>query len=337
VRVLITGATGLVGLYAAVQCHREGKTVRVLVRDADKFQRCLAPFGMDVCQFEVITGDITDSAVLGTASASCDALIHCAGLFSNRLKDAETLQRVNVEATREVLQCAAAASMDPIVHVSSYLALFPPVARIHSADDPVSQPTAMYAQTKAAAERIARDLQDAGRSVVTVYPGSVQGPFDPTYGIGSQLLEQAIRSGRYLVTEGGRSFTDVRDLAHLLHNLLQPERGARRIMCGGYYLSYEQQRQILERVSGTTIKPQRMPGFLLRALGSLADSISRRTGREFELTREAADVLTRSVPCDDQPGLLDPGYPLVGAEQSFRDLVCWMRDSGRLPVANKPA
>ncbi len=51
----------------------------------------------------------------------------------------------------------------------------------------------MYYNTKAAAERIARKFQASGAPVVTVYPGSVQGPNDPTYGIGSLLLEQAIR------------------------------------------------------------------------------------------------------------------------------------------------
>ncbi|GAB3279724.1 SDR family NAD(P)-dependent oxidoreductase [Parahaliea aestuarii] len=329
-KVLITGATGLVGLFAAVQCLRDRHTVRVLVRDSDKFNRCLAPFDLTVEHFEIAQGDITDAASLTPAMAGCDALIHCAGIFSDRLQDAEKLQNINVDACRDVLNKAVALGMDPVVHVSSYLALFPPAGKVQTADDRVARPKAMYTRTKAAAEQIARDLQDAGKPVVTIYPGSVQGPHDPTFSIGSQLLAQAIRSGRYLVTEGGRSFTDVRDLAHLLSKLLQAGRGPRRIMCGGYYLSYEEQRALLEKVSGRSIKAQSIPGPLLRFMGSSADLISRLSGRQFALTREAAEVLTRSVPCDDQPGLIDPGYPLVGAEQSFRDLVDWMAEAGKL-------
>ncbi|WP_116365900.1 SDR family NAD(P)-dependent oxidoreductase [Parahaliea mediterranea] len=332
-KVLVTGATGLVGLFSAVQCLRDGYSVRVLVRDADKFARCLAPFNVSAGHFDIALGDITEAQTLAPALAGCNALIHCAGIFSDRLQDAERLQRINVQACRDVLEAAAAQGLDPIIHVSSYLALFPPAGKVQTADDRVAQPSSMYARTKAAAEHIARNLQDAGAPLVTVYPGSVQGPHDPTFSIGSQLLADAIRSGRYLVTEGGRSFTDVRDLAHLLSNLLQPGRGARRIMCGGYYLSYDEQRALLERVSGRTIKAQRIPGPLLRLMGSAGDLASRVTGRSFALTREAAEVLTRSVPCDDRPGLADPGYPLVGVEQSFQDLVDWMREAGKLPRA----
>ena len=95
----------------------------------------------------------------------------------------------------------------------------------------------MYARTKAAAERIARDLQEYGAPVVTVYPTSVQGPHDPTYGIGSQLIEEAIRSRRYLAVKGsGRGYTDVRDLAELLARCIEPGLGPRRFMAGGYFL-----------------------------------------------------------------------------------------------------
>jgi dihydroflavonol-4-reductase len=330
VKILVTGATGLIGIHAVNEMLDQGRSVRVLVRDREKLAQCLRPFGKTLAEVEVVSGDILDRGSVDAAVAGCDAAVHCAGLFSNELADRQLLQQVNVTGSDNVLRAALRAGLDPVIHVSSYLALFPPGSDMHRADDPVTEPASMYASTKAAAEKLARGLQAEGAPVVIVYPGSVQGPHDPTFGIGSQLIQQAIKTRRWLVTEGGRGYTDVRDLVQLLDRALVPGLGPRRFMAGGYYLSYAESLQILRSVSGVDIKARNIPGWLLRVMGSAADQISRLTGKTFLMTREAAEVLTRSVPSDDQPALEQLRLTQVGAEASFRDLVQWMRDSKRL-------
>jgi nucleoside-diphosphate-sugar epimerase len=330
-KVLVTGGTGLIGVYTIVSLLDRGHSVRALVRDAEKLARCLQPFDIDPGEVEIAVGDITDRESVEAALSGCDSLIHSAGVFSNKLSDAEWLRSTNVEGTDTVLNCAVDAGLDPVVHVSSYLALFPPRSNPQSADDPVTEPRAMYARTKAAAERIARGLQDRGAPVVTVYPTSVQGPHDPTYGVGSRLIEEAIRSRRCLAVKGtGRGYTDVRDLAQLLARCIQPGLGPRRYMAAGYYLQDDALVKLLSDISGRDIQPIRISGWLIRLLGSLADFVSKLSGKEFQLTREAAEVLSLSVPCDDRPALEELGLELIGVEQSFYDLIQWMVDSGRL-------
>lgn len=329
-KVLVTGGTGLVGVFMIARLLQSGHDVRALVRDRTKLGRCLVPLGASAAAVEQLTGDITNPDTVAAALEGCDALIHCAGIFSDRLQDEALLQQVNVEGTRIVLDQAVAAKLDPVIHVSSYIALFPPAGQVQEADDPVTEPRSMYARTKAAAERIARHHQALGAPVVTVYPGSIQGPHDPTFGIGSQIIARTLQDRRMLVTGSGRSYVDVRDVADLMNNLLEAGRGPRRIMCGGHYLLDEEVRQLLCRVSGENIRALRMPGWLLRGMGRGADLIAGLRGRPFTLTAEAAEVLTRSVPCNDAPGLTDPGYRRLSAEQSFRDLVTWIRESGKL-------
>lgn len=329
-RVLVTGATGLIGVHAVNTMLDQGRSVRVLVRDREKLAQCLQPFGKTLAEVEVVSGDILDRDSVAAAVAGCDAAVHCAGLFSNELADMQLLQQVNVTGSDNVLRAAVRSGLDPVIHVSSYLALFPPGSDMHRADDPVTEPASMYASTKAAAERLARRLQAEDAPVVIVYPGSVQGPHDPTFGIGSQLIQQAIKTRRWLVTEGGRGYTDVRDLAQLLDRALVPGLGPRRYMAGGYYLSYAAALEILRAVSGEDIRARHIPGWLLRIMGSVADQVSRYTGKSFLMTREAAEVLTRSVPSDDRPAQEELGLTQVGAQASFRDLVQWMRASNRL-------
>lgn len=329
-QVLVTGGTGLVGAHTIVELLRRGKRVVALVRDREKLLRCLQPFAVSLDKLQTVSGDITQPDSVAAAMADCDALIHCAGFYSNNPDDKQRLVQTNVEGSRTVLQLAVAKKLDPIVHISSILALFPPRGVVQSADDNLAQPTEMYTRTKVDAETIARHLQAQGQPVVTVYPGSIQGPNDPTFSTGMQFMQNEINTGKVLVTEGGRVFTDVRDLAQLLDRLLVPGQGPRRYMFGGYYLTYPEYHAMLCKVTGKELQQQKIPGWLMRCLGSINDRVGKLTGKPTLLTREAAEVLTRSVPCDDSRAIDEFQLQLVGVEQSFRDLVDWMRQAGHI-------
>ena len=329
-RVLVTGATGLIGCHAAARLAAEGHEVRALVRDAAKLARVLAPFPGAAERVEARVGDVNDAASLRAALAGCDAALHAAGVFSHALADAERLRRVNVEGTRGVLGAAAEAGLAPIVHVSSMLALFPPPGPVQRADDPVARPRGMYAATKAEGERIARGLQQAGAPVVCVYPSSTHGPYDPTVGSGPELIASTVRSGRVLVTEGGLAYTDVRDLAALLAALFASVAPPPRLMAPSSFLPHARYHALLCELTGRVLAPVRIPGAVLRAMGRAGDLRQRLLRRSARLTSEAAAVLTRSVPVDDAPARKLLGRDPIPLEESFRDLLVWMHRAGVL-------
>lgn len=59
-------------------------------------------------------------------------------------------------------------------------------------------------------------------------------------------------------------------------------------------------------------------------LGDLAQSF----GRNVQLTREVADILTRSVPVDDGLARKLLATEAISEEASFRDLLLWMHSQG---------
>jgi dihydroflavonol-4-reductase len=329
-RVLVTGATGLIGCHATAALLREGSAVRAVVRDPAKLDAVMKPFDLASDALEVVTGDVTDAASIEAALAGCDAAIHCAGRFSHELSDADALQAVNVAGTDIVLTAAVRAGLDPVIHISSMLALLPPVGPSLTADDPVGTASAMYSRTKADADRLARRLQDDGAPVTIVYPGSVQGPDDPTLGSGPAIFAGYLETGRVLVTKGGLGYTDVRDLALLLTRLVRPGCGPRRIMAPTDFVEHERFYQLLCELTGRTLKADRVPAVALRLLGRLGDLRQRITGKPVQLTSEAALVLTRSVPFDDAEGRSLLGTPPPHAEPSVSDRLGWMFDTGVL-------
>ena len=202
-RVLVTGATGLIGCHAVATLLGRGHAVRTFVRDPEKVGRVLAPLGASAADVEIASGQLGSADALRRALQGCQGLLHCAGLFSPRRQDEALLVETNVEGTRRVLDAAEdAAGLERAVYVSSMLALFPPRGPTMTADDAVVEPASMYAKTKADAERIARERQSR-LPLTLVYPAAVQGPHDPTFSVGPQLVANALSQAEVLVTQGG--------------------------------------------------------------------------------------------------------------------------------------
>ncbi len=330
-RILVTGATGLIGCHAVSELLDAGHRLRVFVREPAKVDRVLAPFGRRAADVEVATGEITDASSVDAAIADCEALLHCAGLFSPKLADGDLLERVNLEGTRVVVESAISHCLEQIVFVSSMLVLLPAKGkgRKVTAEDDVTWPRSMYASTKARAERLVRELQERGAPITIVYPAACQGPDDPTLSTGPQLVVNAVRDGQALVTEGGLAYTDVRDLAALLSAVFAGKTSARRLMAPSFFLTHERYHALLSELTGRELRAKRIPGWLMRGVGRLGD-LSQRFGRQALLTSEAASVLTRSVPVDDREARKCLGREPITAEASFRDLLDWLGRAGHL-------
>lgn len=326
--VLITGATGFIGSHVVDHVLREGHRVGILARDPEKQKAVLARLGIPPERVVCHQGDVLDNTWPALLSRY-QAVVHCAGMMSKNTADSQKMWDLNVTGSDRVLRESVAAGLDPVIFLSSFMALFPPRGPVMQADDPVTEPDSRYARSKAQAERNARALQAEGAPVVCIYPASVNGPLDPTVGSGQEFLANYVNSGSMLVTSGGLTFTDVRDLALLVSRLLEPGKGPRRIMATADYLSHQEILDLMREQTGRRIRPLNLPGWILRATGRLADLKQRAFGGPTpDLTYEAAAVLTRCVPQNDEEAREIIGARLIGGRQGLRDMADWMITEG---------
>ncbi len=209
-RVLVTGATGGLGLAVTAALRTAGHEVRATGRRSDVAGR-LKSLGA-----EFVAADLTVDA-LPVLVGGMDGVIHCAAL-SSPWGPYETFHDINVVATRHLLMAAREAGVRRFVFVSS-----PSVYARHADqtgltenDPPNPRPLNAYAATKLMAEREVLAASGPDTACVAVRPRAIVGPDDKV------LLPRVLRlieTGRFPLVREGRALielTDARDAADAL-------------------------------------------------------------------------------------------------------------------------
>lgn len=195
-RCLITGATGFIGSHLAQRLSSAGYAVRCLVRSSSDTAR------LERLPVELVTGDITDAGSLGAAVDGCRFVLHCAALVSDWATVRE-IKRANVAGTRNILEAAAAASVQRLIHLSTTDVYGYPGAADVTEDYLPSAFSNWYSESKRAAEAEVRYVAQArGLETVILRPATVYGPFSEDV-VGE--MARALHAGQMILVGGGRA------------------------------------------------------------------------------------------------------------------------------------
>jgi dihydroflavonol-4-reductase len=239
-RVLLTGATGLVGSHLCRALLAQGDTVRVFHRSSSTL-RLLD--GLDV---EYAIGDLTEPETVEAAMQEVDAVYHVAGVASSH-STAGRMYTVMVEGTRSLLQAALDAGVERVVYTSCVMALGVPA----SAPTRQGQPGLInenhtwnfrgdrwpIGYTKYMGEMEVQKAVARGLDVVTVNPGFIIGPQDIHRQSNSLVLQIARQKLPFLIS-GGFNFVHVMDVVDGLLAAMRSGRCGERYILGGENLSY---------------------------------------------------------------------------------------------------
>lgn len=117
--VLLTGASGFLGIHTTRALLDAGHHVRAYVRSPARLTESLRLVGLDGDpRVEAAQGDMTDAAAVSVAASGCDAAIHAAATFSFKRRDRDAMVHENAAGTRAVLESAVAAGCSPVTIVN---------------------------------------------------------------------------------------------------------------------------------------------------------------------------------------------------------------------------
>ena len=333
-KVLVTGGTGFVGSWITSTLLEAGHGVRLAVRRPERVAITFA--GRDAVPDDVQVVDLFDTASVLGALEGCDAVVHAAAVFSLDPRKGAEMLATNERVTRTVLEAAVTAGCDPVVHISSTVAL----VRRDGTDSslPLGDVELPYSRSKIASERVARALQEQGAPVVSVYPGSVYGPADPY--LGEQATRLAwIALGRFPIwPSGGMHTVDVRDTAAVVEACVQPGRGPRRYVVPGHHMTGDDLYTTVGAAIGRRRPHVNLPPRLVPLATAPIDALHRLLPARwrYPADREGAEFGIRDTRFDTSLAEHELGVHARPLEESLRDTLTWLVDSGHLPAKYRP-
>jgi len=319
VKVLITGSTGYVGSWTAKAVQEAGHETRLFVRDAAKAQTFADAVGFKV--EEIALGDILYAEAVAAAMDGCNALIHAAA--SVQVAQTTTgANQDNAASARIVLGQAVERGLDPIIYVSSTVAVWTPGDPVITADRVSVRTVDSYSESKVEAELYARELQDAGAPIAITYPGGILGPAANGHlGEAGDAMATAASIGMIPGTTSMFNITDVRDLADVHAALLTPGRGPRRFVVAPTRASAKELAAALQAGTGKRVRHIKVPAAALIGAGHVADALRRVLPDSLSTLNSGAMIhLTRTPPADSSAAERELGITFRSLDETASGL-----------------
>jgi len=281
--VLVTGASGFIGLHCVLQLLQQGYRVRGTVRSEARANEVREAMERNVDvgdRLEIVEADLARDAGWADAVRGCTYVLHVASPFPNQVPEHEDeLIKPAMEGTRRVLKAAAEAGVQRVVVTSSLAAISGghPVdnSRVYSEDDwSIVERCPPYPKSKTLAERAAWDFVasldgEAPMELCVINPGAVLGPvLNRHYSTSGEIVRKLMAKELPGTAKIGFSWVDVRDVA-AAHTAAMTAPGAagQRFCCAIEFGWIDEVGEILAKrfgPDGWRIPTRKLPNFIVR-------------------------------------------------------------------------
>ncbi|MBC7517456.1 MAG: NAD-dependent epimerase/dehydratase family protein [Microbacteriaceae bacterium] len=320
-RVLVTGASGMIGRAVATELVSRGLTVR-------SFQR--RPSG--VAGVEDALGSVSVAGDVNEAVRGMDAVVHLAAKVS-LAGDPADFARVNIGGTRSLLAAASDHGINRFVQISSPSVAHSGVSIVGEGPGPASAATARgeYARTKAAAEQLALAADRPGLRVIAVRPHLVWGPGD------TQLVQRVVdraRAKRLPLIGHGAVLVDSTYVDNAASAIAAALERCEDAHGRAFVVSNGEPRPIAELIAsmclaaGVTPPAWRVPARAARVAGSVVELLwrARLDGDEPPMTRFLAEQLSTAHWFDQRETREQLQWtPQITLAEGFRRLTAFYR------------
>jgi nucleoside-diphosphate-sugar epimerase len=318
-RVLVTGANGLLGTHVIQQLLEKGYPVNGLLRNKDKF---LLP---EHTNLELIEGDLRNQTIVKKAVKGCDAVIHCAAITAQNLIHYNDYYETNVLGTKVVLNVAIENNIKKIVYVSSANTLrhgtkeFP-----GNEQNPARKPftNSLYAKSKREAEELL--LSASHRiDVVIVNPSFLIGAYDSGYGSG-RIIRMGYGKRIIFCPPGGKNFVNAADAADGIIAALEKGTNTANYLLTGENLTYAA--FFTKLIDMQSKKPLlvRLPSMLLLPIGAVG-SLLRYFGVKTAVSFTNMQILCTGNYYSNQKAINELGIGFEPIENGITEAVDWFK------------
>ena len=283
--VLVTGASGFIGLHCVLQLLKEGYRVRGTIRSqgrANEVREAMsAHLDADVVtRLELVEADLSREDGWEDAARGCTYVLHVASPFPNRVPEHEDeLIKPAKDGTLRVLRAAADAGVRRVVLTSSLAAVSGghphDNSRVFTEEDwSIVDACPPYPKSKTLAELAAWEFVDglegdAPMELSVINPGAVLGPvLNRHYSTSGEVVRKLLMRELPGTAKLGFPWVDVRDVASAhIAAMTIPEAAGERFCCAIEFAWIGEVADILAKrfgPDGWKVPTRKLPAFLVR-------------------------------------------------------------------------
>ncbi len=322
-KVLVTGANGLIGANLTRQLIYAGYQVRALVRPTSDMRSL---HGVDV---ETVYGDVLDAGSLPEAVQGCDIVFHTAAMFSYWQMNAAELENLAIEGTRNVITVAGKSGVSRMVLTSSSVVL-------GSSDRPLvrneehqlgANDTAAYIISKALQEQYAfGHAEDAGIELISVCPTMTVGPHGYRLGPSNGIIVSYLNDASRATFPGGCNIVSADDVAR--GHILAAETGVpgQHYVLGSENLSWFEIHKIISELCGIA-GPYWKTNHTISYLAAAMDEITAKLSGEIPLTTRTQARMVGRYYWYDHGKAAALGYQPKSTRRALAEAISWLAAS----------
>ena len=321
-KVLLLGATGLLGHNVLQRLVAEGHEVTALVRRSDGIRLPAA------ARWHAVVGSPLDYAALHRAAEGCDAIVNCAGATDMSLLRREDFMPMNHDLCEMMVRLMEETGIKVLVHTSTVNTIGYGSKGSHANEDAPMMPPfegSYYADSKRAGELVVMGAawRHEDWHVVVVNPGFMIGPYDVKPSSGRMLLA-GYRRRVMAAPRGGKAFVAVKDVAQaVVTALTKGDNGARYIVTNSQgCMSIKQLYRLQARVMGYRQCVLILPNWLLAIAGKIGDGL-RAIGVRTELSTLNVRQLMVGEYYDNSRGRTALAFGETPIEEAVADFYNW--------------
>ena len=322
-KVLVTGANGLLGVNLIRELVQSGVEVKAFVRPGANLKV------LEDVECEVHRGNILSFDDIHDALADCDAVIHAASTTSVLPIDFEYYKKVNVDSTKNVVQAVLRRGNKRLVYVSTANAFDPgPKENPGTELSPftLGHYNSGYINSKYMAQQYVLQQVEAHQlDAVVVNPNFIIGPYDAKPSSGRIILF-GLKRGLQWYPPGGRNFIHARDVARGIHSALKIGRKGECYLLGGENLTYQEFFSQLNLISGRKRWLIGLPKGIVHAAGALAGTWGRLSHQTFPFNKANACLLTLDNYYSSEKARIELNLKITPVRDAIEQALAWFRN-----------
>jgi dihydroflavonol-4-reductase len=326
-KVLVTGANGLLASNLVRELLHSGYEVRGMVRESSNL------LSLKTVDAELFKGDITNPADVRKAFAGCEVVIHAAADTSQWHTNFEAYKKINVDATRLILDEAIRRNVERFIFVSSANAFDPGSKEAPGTEDSsfsLKRKSGYMISKQVAQNLVLGEFCRSGFPAVVVNPTFMLGKYDakPSSGLIILMAQQKKLMG---YPPGGKNFVHVADVARGIVNAISYGTPGECYLLANENLTYREFFEKLRMVHGRPQSLVKIPRQALCVAGNLGSLYETLSGKPAKLNSVNARLLCADNYYSPEKAVRELDLPQTPIAQAIEDAIEWFEQYGYMP------